>query len=88
MNAQPGDELRLTFVCQDQFGLAYEFAYARWQVYDSAVETVYEDGDVTPYPHLAGVRPALRTDQIRRPRRSAAGARAENRYSRTEGSLC
>ena len=48
VNAQPGDELRLTFVCQDQFGLAYEFAYARWQVYDSAVETVYEDGDVTP----------------------------------------
>ena len=48
VDAQPGDELRLTFACQDQFGLAYEFPYARWQVYDSAVETVHEDGDVFP----------------------------------------
>ena len=48
VDAQPGDELRLTFVCQDQFGLAYEFPFGCWQVYDSAVGTVHEDGDVFP----------------------------------------
>ena len=48
VDAQPGDTLRLTFVCQDQFGLAYEFAYARWQVLkDDAVE-VHLDGDRLP----------------------------------------
>lgn len=48
VDAQPGDELRLTFACQDQFGLAYEFPFGCWQVYDSAVGTVHEDGDVFP----------------------------------------
>lgn len=32
VSCAPGDELRLTFACRDDFGLAYEFAYACWQV--------------------------------------------------------
>ena len=32
MSCAPGDEMRLTFACRDDFGLAYEFAYACWQV--------------------------------------------------------
>ena len=48
VNAQPGDTLRLTFVCQDQFGLAYEFTMDCWQVLkDDAVE-VHLDGDRLP----------------------------------------
>ena len=48
VNAQPGDTLRLTFVCQDQFGLEYEFTMDCWQVLkDDAVE-VHLDGDRLP----------------------------------------
>ena len=32
VSCAPGDEMRLTFACRDDFGLAYEFAYACWQV--------------------------------------------------------
>ena len=48
VDAQPGDELRLAFACQDQFGLAYEFTVDRWQVLDGDVEKVYLDGDRLP----------------------------------------
>ena len=48
VDAQPGDELRLAFACQDQFGLAYEFTVDHWQVLkDDAVE-VHLDGDRLP----------------------------------------
>ena len=48
VDAQPGDDLRLAFACQDQFGLAYEFTVDRWQVLDGDVEKVYLDGDRLP----------------------------------------
>ena len=48
VDAQPSDELRLAFACQDQFGLAYEFTVDRWQVLDGDVEKVYLDGDRLP----------------------------------------
>lgn len=50
VNAQLGDALRLTFVCQDQFGLAYEFTMERWKVLDGDVEEeeVYLDEDMLP----------------------------------------
>ena len=48
VDVQPGDELRLAFACQDQFGLAYEFTVDHWQVLkDDAVE-VHLDGDRLP----------------------------------------
>ena len=48
VNAQPGDTLRLTFVCQDQFGLAYEFTMDCWQVLKDDAVKVHLDGDRLP----------------------------------------
>ena len=48
VDAQPGDTLQLTFACQDQFGLAYEFTMDRWQVLDDDVQDVYLHGDRLP----------------------------------------
>lgn len=48
VDAQPGDDLRLAFACQDQFGLAYEFTMDRWQVLDDDVQDVYLHGDRLP----------------------------------------
>lgn len=35
---QPGEEIRLTFACRDDFGLAYEFDYDCWQTTADGLE--------------------------------------------------
>ena len=49
VQAETGDEMRLTFACRDDFGLAYEFAYARWQVTADGAE---EQDDFAAAPVL------------------------------------
>ena len=48
VDAQPGDDLRLAFACQDQFGLAYEFTVDHWQVLKDDVVKVHLDEDRLP----------------------------------------
>ena len=48
VDVQPGDELRLAFACQDQFGLAYEFTVDHWQVLKDDVVKVHLDEDRLP----------------------------------------
>ena len=48
VDAQPGDELRLAFACQDQFGLAYEFTVDHWQVLKDDAVDVSLDEDFYP----------------------------------------
>ena len=49
---QPGDTIRLNFVCKDDFGLGYEFVLGHWRV--PAEEDVLEE-----VPVEAGTRPIL-----------------------------
>ncbi len=48
VDAQPGDDLRLAFACQDQFGLAYEFTVDHWQVLKDDAVHVSLDEDFYP----------------------------------------
>ena len=48
VGAQPGDDLRLAFACQDQFGLAYEFTVDHWQVLKDDAVDVSLDEDFYP----------------------------------------
>ena len=48
VDAQPGDDLRLAFACQDQFGLAYEFTVDHWQVLKDDAVDVSLDEDFYP----------------------------------------